>query len=567
MRLPVLALCMVIFRTLAAQHVIEARVIDAASSEPLPYATVLLNGKAKGTITNAEGRFRVPLGSASDSLRVSYVGYRTVLVSLTAALDGRDILMDRAVYELGETVIRPGEDPYKRFVAASNWMRRAPEVSSKLYFSLETHSDDVPVEVMEGYFNATFKSAVLRNLHYKQGMIGLAPKFGRHFINYNTASALVLLDIHGGQPWFPSSPFSFNTIRELRTHYSVEWISKGTGPEAVDQLVAVPREGATGAFKAILWLVPSSPTVRALELQCISCAQHPLVPLFDHGRIDSVDLRYEQTWSTNGPAMPEVIRVDYSVAYTAPAFHDRYSTRVVLHAYDRGQQFIPTLFPWKNGLNEYPMMAWMPRDTAFWKRMSPPVQTERQTRDREIVLRNDVTRNAWYDSLRLDHHHLRPHYLAWSMNLWVDSTHLSGVPRDRPNDGRIHPNVHLRTHLYLDLDTAGGTLHHRTLAVLDAQASWYLHPWEPWASAYCTLFLDLCEIERRALEERLNEPGMTLSRARQLHKEHTQRMKDEQKRFLMTVERQLIQLRSWNVRVREALGVDRLRGAHLGPQE
>jgi hypothetical protein len=183
------------------------------------------------------------------------------------------------------------------------------------------------------------------------------------------------------------------------------------------------------------------------------------------------------------------------------------------------------------------------------------------------VLRNDVTRNAWYDSLRLDHHHLRPHYLAWSMNLWVDSTHLSGVPRDRPNDGRIHPNVHLRTHLYLDLDTTGGTLHHRTLAVLDAQASWYLHPWEPWASAYCTLFLDLCEIERRALEERLNEPGMTLSRARQLHKEHTQRMKDEQKRFLMTVERQLIQLRSWNVRVREALGVDRLRGAHLGPQE
>jgi hypothetical protein len=44
-------------------------------------------------------------------------------------------------------------------------------------------------------------------------------------------------------------------------------------------------------------------------------------------------------------------------------------------------------------------------------------------------------------------------------------------------------------------------------------------------------------------------------------------MKDEQKRFLMTVESQLIQLRSWNVRVREALGVDRLRGAHLGPQE
>ncbi|MCB0794419.1 MAG: carboxypeptidase-like regulatory domain-containing protein [Flavobacteriales bacterium] len=567
MRLAVLALCMVFFRTIAAQHVIEARVIDGASSEPLPYATVLLNGKSKGTISNAEGRFRVPLGSASDSLRVSYVGYRPVMVPLSIALDGKDILMDRTVHELGEAVIRPGEDPYKRFVAASNWMRRAPEVSSKLYFGLETHSDDIPVEVMEGYFNATFKAAVLRSLRYKQGIIGLAPKAGRHFINYNTASALVFLDIHGRQPWFPTSPFSFNTIRELRTHYSVEWVSTGTGSEGVDQLVAVPREGNAGAFKAFLWLVPGRPTARALELQCINCARHPLVPLFDHGRIDTVDLRYKQIWSMNGPAMPEVIQVDYTVAYTDPAFHDRYRTSVVLYAYDRGQQFIPTLFPWKNGLNEYPMIAWMPRDTAFWERMSPPVPTERQTRDREIVLRNDVTRNAWFDSLRLDHHHLRPHYLAWSKDLWVDSTHLSGVPVDRPNDGRSPPNVQLRTHLYLDMDTTGGTLHHRTLAVLDAQASWYLYPWEPWASAYCTLFLDLCEIERRALEERLNEPGMTLSRARQLHKEHTQRMKDEQKRFLMAVESQLIQLRSWNVRVRETLGVDRLRGAHLGPEE
>lgn len=44
-------------------------------------------------------------------------------------------------------------------------------------------------------------------------------------------------------------------------------------------------------------------------------------------------------------------------------------------------------------------------------------------------------------------------------------------------------------------------------------------------------------------------------------------MKDEQKRFLMTVESQLIQLRSWNVRVREALGVDRLRGAYFGNTE
>lgn len=567
MRRHLFTLCMVAFQTLAAQQVIEARIIDGDSFEPLPYATVLLHGKARGTITNAEGRFQVPLGTGPDSLRISYVGYNTLIVHLSEALDGTDIHMLRSVQYLTEVVIRPDADIYKRFVAASNWMRRSPEVTSKLYLSLETHNGDVPVEVMEGYFNATFRSAVLRRITYKQGIIGLAAKEGRHFINYNTASNLLLLDIHGGQSRFPNSPFSYSTARDLMKHYSVEWVSTGTGTEGVDQFEAVPRDSASGAFSATLWLVAGSANVRALELRCINCSRHPLVPLFDHGRIDTVDLRYKQTWSTLGPPMPEVVHVDYTVAYAAPSFRDRYTTSMVLHAFDRGQQFIPTLFPWRNGLNEYPMIAWMPRDTAFWKRVSPPIPTERQTQDREIVLRNDVAQNSWFDSLRLDHPHLRPHYLAWSSDRWIDGTHLSGVPVDRPNDGRRPPNVHLRTHLYLDLDTTGGTLHHRTLAVLDAQASWYLYPWEPWASAYCTLFLDLCEIERRALEQRLNEPGTTLARARQLHKEHTQRMKDVQKRLLMTVENQLIQLRTWNTRVQETLGVDRLRGANLGHTE
>ncbi|HRH68167.1 MAG TPA: carboxypeptidase-like regulatory domain-containing protein [Flavobacteriales bacterium] len=564
MRPYVLALCLLAMLPLAAQQTIEARIIDAASSEPLPYAAITLHGHTRGTISNADGRFRVPLGMPSDSLRIAYIGYSTKLIPLTADLNATDIRLQPTTYVLGEAVVRPGEDLYERFVAASNWLRRAPEVSAKLYFSLDTYSEEVPVEAMEGYFNAVLKSATLRQMNFKQGVIGIVPKDGRHYINYNTGSALVCLDIHGDQPYFPNSPFSHTAARELKKHYSVERISIGSGPDGVEQLAALPRDSVAGAFSATLWLVPGCDIVRAMELRCIDCPKHPLIPLFDHGRIDTVDLRYKQTWSTTGPAMPEVIQVDYGVAYTGPDFHERYTTSAVLHAFDRGQPFLPTLFPWKNGVNEYPMIAWMPRDTAFWDRMLPPVPTERQQRDRAFVLRNDVTRNAWFDSLRLDHRHLRPHYLAWSKDRLIDSTHLSGVPIDRPNDGKQPPSVQIRTHLYLDLDTTGGVLHHRTLAVLDARSSWYLYPWEPWASAYCTLLLDLCEIERRALEQRLNEPGMTHARAQQLHKEHTQRMKDEQKKLLMSVESYVIQLRSWNARVRELLGVDRYRDANVG---
>jgi hypothetical protein len=402
-------------------------------------------------------------------------------------------------------------------------------------------------------------------MNFKQGMIGITPKDGRHFINYNVASALVCLDIHGGQQYFPSSPFAYTSARALKKQYRIERVSIGSGPDGVEQLTAVPRDSAAAAFSATLWLVPRSSTVRALELWCVDCPKHPIIPLFDDGRIDTADFRYKQTWSTTGPPMPEVIQVDYGVAYSGPDFHERYTSSAVVHAFDRGQPFLPTVFPWKKGVNEYPMISWMPRDTAFWNRMSPPVPTERQQRDRAILLGKDVTQNTWYDSLRLEYPHIQPHYVAWSKDRCIDHTHFSGAPEDRPNDGREPPLVQMRTHLYLDLDTTGGVLHHRTLAVLDSKSSWYLHNWEPWASAYCTLLFDLCEIERRALERRLNEPGMTLARAMQLHKEHTQRMKDEQKRLYLNVENKVIQLRTWNVQVREELGVDRFRDANVGP--
>lgn len=541
------------------QPTVIARLVDAGNRMPLPYATVQILGTTRGTITNSEGWFGLPLQGPKDSLRISFVGYRTLVIPLNPALDGQDIRMERAVHELGEAVVRYNEDLYKRVVAASNWLRRAPEVKAKLFFGLETHSDGQPVEVLNAYYSATFKSAVLRGISFKQGGIGIAPKDGRHFINYNTAGAFALMDIHAPGKRFPLSPFPFTKAHELREFYAVELMSKGSGTDAVDHVRATPRENATGAFTMDLWLTPGKAEVRALELQCVECPRQPFIPLFDHGRIDAVDMRYRQTWSSEGRPYPEVTELEYHVTYTGPGFTERFRTHAIMHAFDRGSHFLPTLFPWKQGLEEYPMIAWMPPDSAFWQRMTPPIPTERQRRDRAFVMRHDVAHNTWFDSLRLHYDHLRPHYVAWDPQRTLDTTYLFGVPKVRLSDPKRPPAINLLSHIYLELDTAGGQLQHSSIAVLEGGSSWFmLRPYGRVDDATITLFLDLCEMERRAMEEKLAEPRMTLEKARRIHALHTQRMKDAQRKFLTTVTIYPNLMLDWNRQVREALGVDRM---------
>ena len=58
-----------------AQQSFSARIIDAASKEPLPFAHVYV-GEGQGTVTNYEGVFSV-MAEPDDVLKISYIGYAT----------------------------------------------------------------------------------------------------------------------------------------------------------------------------------------------------------------------------------------------------------------------------------------------------------------------------------------------------------------------------------------------------------------------------------------------------------------------------------------------------------
>lgn len=83
-------------------------VTDAVTNEPLAMATVQFDGKNKGTIADAEGRFSLEIGEPASRLKITYMGFQTVFVDLKPGQANNDlkVRLEEATNTLQEVVVR-----------------------------------------------------------------------------------------------------------------------------------------------------------------------------------------------------------------------------------------------------------------------------------------------------------------------------------------------------------------------------------------------------------------------------------------------------------------------------
>jgi hypothetical protein len=110
----------IIYRNIPVQEIIDpgkeweirnimGTITDAESREPLPFATIGIMSKGKGTITNANGEFglKITRDCLDDSLSVSYLGYYDRQIPVRQAIDNNfDIKMIREYISIPEIIIK-----------------------------------------------------------------------------------------------------------------------------------------------------------------------------------------------------------------------------------------------------------------------------------------------------------------------------------------------------------------------------------------------------------------------------------------------------------------------------
>ena len=110
---PCILLLLYLFPVCAfAQTVVQGKVTDAHSGDPIPFANIIFQGTTSGTTTDFDGNFSVKTTAPVDSLVVSYMGYSTrakrVQAGITQVLNFQ---LEEEVTALQEIVFLAGENP------------------------------------------------------------------------------------------------------------------------------------------------------------------------------------------------------------------------------------------------------------------------------------------------------------------------------------------------------------------------------------------------------------------------------------------------------------------------
>ncbi|HMK25765.1 MAG TPA: carboxypeptidase-like regulatory domain-containing protein [Chitinophagaceae bacterium] len=92
-----------------AQFIVTGTILDSASREPLPAASVFCQNTTQGTVTNKQGEFSLSLKSGGYDLIITYTGYQTQIIRVSENIK-LNIVMIKEEKNLGEVVLKSSNE-------------------------------------------------------------------------------------------------------------------------------------------------------------------------------------------------------------------------------------------------------------------------------------------------------------------------------------------------------------------------------------------------------------------------------------------------------------------------
>lgn len=91
-------------------------ILEKINNEPIPFATISVDGKAFGTTSDIDGMFRLEGEQATISVTISHLSYKSLQRELVAGKEIDTIFLEPKSFELKVVSIRPEENPAHRII-------------------------------------------------------------------------------------------------------------------------------------------------------------------------------------------------------------------------------------------------------------------------------------------------------------------------------------------------------------------------------------------------------------------------------------------------------------------
>ncbi len=270
--------------------------VKNAQGDVLPFAGVIVKGTAKGTITNAEGRYEIALAPGKYDIAFQYLGFQTIQkpVEISTEFVTLDATLEEQALRLAEVQTKAGnEDPaytiMRRAIAKSRFHQlQVQRFKARVYTKSSFTVTDLP-NLAEMAFRKQLKEAE-RDANFKVGVPMLNETVAEvSFSQPNTYRQRIIANRNSQGDFLSPNQFynaSFynptiaGTVSPLSpkafAYYKFEY--KGTfrepGPDGraveVSKIQVTPRQYGEGVFRGTIYILENTWAIHSLQLETVN---------------------------------------------------------------------------------------------------------------------------------------------------------------------------------------------------------------------------------------------------------------------------------------------------------
>jgi hypothetical protein len=551
---------------------ITGKVLDAATKSPLPYVKIYNKTTKIGTISNQEGYFKIEALTSSDSIYVSFIGYKKKALNVANFNDFQTIYLEEEGLLLSEVVVQPSDNAYL-ISLIQTCRKKAPKKSTtaKAYYELKSFDQNKQIELVEAFYNVDLSGYDIENLNLKAGRLAVQNSHNRYFVSMSSSLAITQLQLIEKNKFFPTSPFELSS-KSLKENYYLHLKNKYLN-ETNDSIYLIeftPKKDSTRFYTGNVWINKSQNQVVKITLNCENCQVHPFLPLFPLDSIARVDFKITKTFSENNQNLFfNHIDFDYTIAYVSrlgKTEEMRYTieTKAVLFAYNYQKTFDLPHFDFPTfEIADYRKINAFPYNPYFWEMANNESRLVDQLDQNQRFFEdtNSLNNKTIFKSIPNDRRGIFEHpYKAWSENRIIFKEILDDTLAQTTAPTVIAEKYNLSVQIFVDINRYNDSTHILTTTVFDPYQSYYHLPIDQVTHCFLNIYFDICEIERRKLAAQLAQIKNDEAGLKATYEAFLINYQNVQTTYLKAVDRgtNRLELEKWNEYVKTELKIDNI---------
>lgn len=568
-----------------AQIEINAFVFDAENKTPIPYCNILLKGTTTGTITNVDGEFRFTCKNSSDSLIISFIGYKRKTLSAEQFIKNPIVYLEQNITSLGEFTVYSNDDFLYNIIAKckTSLKKNHGFLTSKVYYNVESFSKQQPIELLECFYNGTLNGEECKELIYKNGRTALATSDGNYFQTFNTSKLICKISIDKENEFLPITPLQLSK-RELRKYYKLSLMSSDT---LIIHLQFLPKNQISNAFEGEIWINKTDYSIKKIKLSIKNTSRHPFIPIHQPDSIYDVGISITNTYKIfNNITVLDFTNFEYNFSYhsvrdttmsipkeRSKILYRNIQSKGVVRYYDYQNPFILPYFDYPDDLyyGDYYKMTFIPYNKEFWKYNNQIVLSQQQKQNLNSIAKKGQLIN-YYDSTFINptidsknRKRFEFQYSFWSpyyrVFLRQDAKQYETYSKEVINSSIKSDMYNFQVQILLDISRIDDSLICRTYTVFDNYKSYFHLPHDLHIYGFMNIYFDICEIERRKLDTLLHSKAFTISQIDSIYNVAIAEMERFGNQYFKEIKlgENQIAVQKWNDYVNNILGIDNLK--------